>query len=158
VRPVKLTVLSIGRDRNDPLVAATHDYLSRIRRWMPVEVHELKEEPLRKSMATEEAKKREGRRILDRRPPGRLIALDGTGGAMSSEAWADHLWRWTYERKVSLCFVVGGPVGLSTEVLAAADETRSLGPMTLPHRLARLILAEQLYRAMTILNDEPYHK
>lgn len=156
---MKLSVLSVGRDRADPLVEAARAYLSRIRRPFTVDAMELKEEPLRKTISAEEVRKREGERILSAVPEGaRLVALDGRGRGIRSEAWAADLERWVLEAKRTMVFVVGGPVGLSRAVLDRADEIRSLGPMTLPHRLARLIVCEQVYRAVTILNDEPYHK
>ncbi|MGF1510996.1 MAG: 23S rRNA (pseudouridine(1915)-N(3))-methyltransferase RlmH [Myxococcota bacterium] len=154
-----LTLIAVGRDRNDPLVVAAQEYVQRIRRWIPTSVIEVREEPLRRTRNPEEVRRAEGQRILQKVPAGhRVIALEPGGRGLSSEAWAEHLWSWVFERKRGLVFVVGGPVGLSMEVLQRSDETRSLGPMTLPHRLARLIVAEQLYRAMTILHDEPYHK
>ncbi|MEM1025996.1 MAG: 23S rRNA (pseudouridine(1915)-N(3))-methyltransferase RlmH [Myxococcota bacterium] len=156
---MSICLLSIGRDRNDPLVLETHAYLDRVRKRFPVQVHELREEPLRKNMRPEEVRRKEARRLLEKLPErARLVCLDGRGQMKSSEEWARDLEDVVLVRKLTLTMVVGGPVGLDPELLARADERRSLGPLTLPHRMARLIVAEQLYRAVTILNEEPYHK
>jgi 23S rRNA (pseudouridine1915-N3)-methyltransferase len=86
----------------------------------------------------------------------RVIALDRGGRALSSEAWAS----WLSERRLDaqdLCFLIGGPEGLSARALALADERLSLGPQTMAHQLARVVLLEQLFRATKILAGEPYH-
>lgn len=156
---MSICLISIGKDRNDPLVQQAHAYLDRVRRSLPVQVHELKEEPLRKNTRPEAVRRKEAERILGKLPErSRLVCLDGGGVLRSSEAWAADLEETVRVRKLTLTMVVGGPVGLARSLLEQADERRSLGPLTLPHRLARLIVAEQLYRAVTILNDEPYHK
>lgn len=156
---MSICLISIGKDRNDPLVQQTHAYLDRVRRSLPVQVLELKEEALRKNVRPDAVRNKEAERILAKLPErARLVCLDGGGKLRSSEAWAEDLEETVHVRKLTLTMVVGGPVGLARSLLERADETRSLGPLTLPHRLARLIVAEQLYRAVTILNDEPYHK
>ena len=86
-----------------------------------------------------------------------LIALTPTGQSLESPAWAEKLQKLseTYQR---LAFVIGGPNGLSAEVLKKSRMQLSLSAMTFPHELARVIFLEQLYRAFTILNHEKYHK
>jgi 23S rRNA (pseudouridine1915-N3)-methyltransferase len=86
-----------------------------------------------------------------------IVALDGHGKAWSSEALAAELKRWRMQGR-DLAFLIGGPDGHAPELLAAAHQRWSLGPLTLPHMLVRLVVAEQLYRATTILAGHPYHR
>jgi 23S rRNA (pseudouridine1915-N3)-methyltransferase len=86
-----------------------------------------------------------------------VIALDGGGKMWSSEALAAQLAQWRMAGR-DLAFLIGGPDGHAPDVLARADQTWSLGPLTLPHMLVRLVLAEQLYRATTIMAGHPYHR
>ena len=101
----------------------------------------------------------EGRRLLDRIPDGSDVwALTRGGPGTSSRAFAKALGAKALEGSPGVTFLVGGAYGLDPEVLGRADSNLSLSEMTLPHELARLVLAEQLYRAGTILRSEPYHK
>jgi 23S rRNA (pseudouridine1915-N3)-methyltransferase len=86
-----------------------------------------------------------------------VIALDGRGKPWSSEQLAEELARWRMSGR-DLAFLIGGPDGHAPELLARADQRWSLGPLTLPHMLVRLVVAEQLYRAATILAGHPYHR
>jgi 23S rRNA (pseudouridine1915-N3)-methyltransferase len=134
---VKVTILAVGRLR-PPYVDDVEHYLKLLSRYAAVEVVEVREDD------------RVERRIPDR---AFVVLLDEGGREMTSEAFA----AWLDERRVearSLCFVVGGAFGLS---LPASDLRLSLGRMTLPHQLARVVLVEQLYRAHKILAGEPYH-
>ncbi|MFD0985887.1 23S rRNA (pseudouridine(1915)-N(3))-methyltransferase RlmH [Methyloligella solikamskensis] len=88
----------------------------------------------------------------------KIVALDPGGRTLSSEAFAERLRDLRDEAVPGVCFVIGGADGLGQPLLERADETLSLGPMVLPHGLARIVLAEQLYRAMTILAGHPYHR
>ena len=86
-----------------------------------------------------------------------VVALDGRGKAWSSEDLAAQLAKWRMSGR-DLAFLIGGPDGHAPDVLARADQSWSLGPLTLPHMLVRLVLAEQLYRATTLLSGHPYHR
>jgi 23S rRNA (pseudouridine1915-N3)-methyltransferase len=90
--------------------------------------------------------------------PHKLICLDPKGKAMTSEAFAGRLAKFRDEGTRALAFLIGGADGLGKEALKHADVVLSLGSMTLPHGLARIVLAEQLYRAATILSGHPYHR
>ncbi|MDB4887479.1 MAG: Ribosomal large subunit methyltransferase, partial [Gemmatimonadetes bacterium] len=106
----------------------------------------------------DEAKSREGARLLERLPPGAaIVACDERGDRLTSAEFAE-LVRGARDRAQSLAFVVGGAFGLPEEVRSRAARRIQLAPFTLPHELARLVLAEQLYRAGTIVRGEPYHK
>lgn len=87
-----------------------------------------------------------------------IVAFDPKGATLTSEAFAERLALWRDGAPPALCLTIGGADGLGAELLARADETVSLGPMVLPHGLFRVVLAEQLYRAMTILAGHPYHR
>jgi 23S rRNA (pseudouridine1915-N3)-methyltransferase len=100
---------------------------------------------------------RDEHRIQERIPKrAHVVAMDRGGRAMDSLAWGG----WLQERRLAaldLCFLIGGPAGLPAEVVGAADQRLSLGPQTMAHDLARLVLLEQLFRAAKILAGEPYH-
>jgi 23S rRNA (pseudouridine1915-N3)-methyltransferase len=91
-------------------------------------------------------------------PAHRLLALDRQGEALSSEAFAALLANLRDRGAEGVAFIIGGPDGLSRELSAKAAKVISLGSMTLPHGLARIVLAEQIYRAATILAGHPYHR
>jgi 23S rRNA (pseudouridine1915-N3)-methyltransferase len=86
-----------------------------------------------------------------------VVALDGRGKTWSSEALAEQLGNWRMQGR-DLAILIGGPDGHADEVLARANQLWSLGPLTLPHMLVRLVVVEQLYRATTILAGHPYHR
>ncbi len=153
-----MTDTVVGKPRHRSLGAAIEDYEARAARYWPLDVHEVKEEPARGGVAETIVRQREGERLRARLPSGtRLVACIAGGDAYTSEEFAAWLGR---ERDAgrSIGFAIGGAYGLSPDVLGAAAATLSLAPWTLPHELARLVLAEQLYRAGSILRGEPYHK
>jgi 23S rRNA (pseudouridine1915-N3)-methyltransferase len=101
-------------------------------------------------------REREGGALLGERPAtGSLIAVDPGGILLSSEELSAALERWA---RPSAAFVIGGPLGLGRSVLEAASRVWSLSPLTFPHEIARALVAEQLYRAITIRRGVPYHK
>jgi 23S rRNA (pseudouridine1915-N3)-methyltransferase len=153
---VKVRLLAIGRDRSGLFAPAVTEYLGRLARTLKLELLELPE--ARRQAGTPQAKEEEGATILARLRPGeRLVALDERGDQPTSVELARRLARWQ-ERGQDVALVIGGADGLSAAVLERAEERLSLSRLTLPHRLARLVLVEQLYRAVTILRGEPYHK
>ena len=86
-----------------------------------------------------------------------IIVLDAKGKQFSSETFAHHLREWSLHEQIPLTFVIGGPLGLSQEIKKRAHIMLSLSPLTFPHDIARILLAEQLYRAVTILHGKTYH-
>jgi 23S rRNA (pseudouridine1915-N3)-methyltransferase len=119
--------------------------------------HEVRAESAR-GLTPDLVREREGERLLARVPAGaQLVACDPNGDGVSSERFAAWLGE-ARDRAQDLAFVIGGAFGLSGAVLAKASRRLLLAPWTLPHELARLVLAEQLYRAGTIHRGEPYHK
>ena len=155
---MRLTVAVVGKPRHRSLGTAIEDYEARAARYWPLDVHEVKEESARGGTSDVIVKQREGERLRARIPAGaRLVACTAAGDRFTSEEFAGWLGRERDEGR-SVAFVIGGAYGLSPEVLTAAGASLSLAPWTLPHELARLVLAEQLYRAGSILRGEPYHK
>ncbi len=152
---MKLTLLAVGKLR-PAFRDAADEYLARLRRYGPVEELEVREAG--KSPSAAESLKQEGSRLGEKLPAGALvIALDREGDAWSSETLATRLGRWRDEGR-HLAFLVGGSHGLSPELARGAQHRWSLGAITLPHELARVVVYEQLYRAWTIIRGEPYHK
>jgi 23S rRNA (pseudouridine1915-N3)-methyltransferase len=138
---VKLVILAQGKLKDDGLRALTDDYLRRLRRHVPCQEIEAKD----------------GAALLRSLPADALlVALCVDGEALSSPELAKRLERWMSRGKGAVAFAIGGAEGLPNEVEQRADQRLSLSSMTLPHRLARVILAEQLYRAVSILKNEPY--
>lgn len=147
-----MLLIAVGKLRHGPERALLERYLVRLRPAL-----QMREVPDAAGPAAE-GKRREGAAILGALPPGAfLVALDGAGETASSEALAERLRRW-YEQARPLAFAIGGAEGLDPAVLAAAGFRLSLGPMTWPHMLVRVLLAEQLYRAQSILAGHPYHR
>jgi 23S rRNA (pseudouridine1915-N3)-methyltransferase len=153
---VRLRLLAVGRDRSGLFAPAVEEYLKRLKRSLRLELVELPE--ARRHAGTPRARVEEGETILGRLAAGeRVVALDEHGEQPTSLELAARLARWL-EGGRDVALVVGGADGLSPEVLARADERLALSRLTLAHRLARLVLVEQLYRATTILRGEPYHR
>ncbi|MDF1563905.1 MAG: 23S rRNA (pseudouridine(1915)-N(3))-methyltransferase RlmH [Deltaproteobacteria bacterium] len=151
---MKLRLISIGKRSAGPFEAATALYAKRLKHYLSLELVEL---PASRKREPGVAMREEGERILAALGKARLVALDAEGQSHDSVAFARRLEAWRREGR-DVILVIGGDEGLSPEVKAAADELLALGPMTLPHRLAKVVLLEQLYRAATILKGEPYHK
>ena len=150
-------VAVVGKPRDRHLAAAIADYELRAARYWPLEVVEVREASGRGVTATD-ARAREGARLLERLPPGALVvACDERGERLSSTQFASILSA-ERDRARDVAFVIGGAFGLSDEVRQQAARTIQMAPWTLPHEVARVVLAEQLYRAGTIARGEPYHK
>lgn len=153
---MKLRLLAVGRDRSGLYAPAVEEYAGRLARYVKFELVELPE--ARKHAGTAQAKEEEGETILAKLRPGeRLVILDERGDEPTSVELAKRVGKWLTQAQ-DVALVIGGSDGLSAAVKARAQETLALSRMTLAHRLARLVLLEQLYRAMTILRGEPYHK
>ncbi len=154
---MRIALLAVGRPRDAGLAAAVKEYETRAARYWPLDVHEVREEPAR-GLDAATVREREGERLLARAPAAAtVVACDPGGTALASEAFAAWL-QARREAAVDVAFVIGGAYGLSDAVRSRASMRLTLAPWTLPHELARLVLAEQLYRAGTIVRNEPYHK
>ena len=154
---MRLLVLVIGKPRDAALAEAAREYETRAARYWPLQVHEVREEAGR-GLSPGIVRQREGERLLERCPAeARLVACDERGRQLSSDAFARFL-RDARDRAQDVAFVIGGAHGLDEAVRARASTILGFSTWTLPHELARVVLAEQLYRAGTIVRGEPYHK
>jgi 23S rRNA (pseudouridine1915-N3)-methyltransferase len=155
---VRVIVAAVGAPRDKALAAAIGEYETRAARYWPLDVREVREESAR-HLGPDVVKDREGERLAAAAGVSALVvACTEDGDRLSSAEFA----RWLQgERELArrdVAFVIGGAFGLGAAILGAAARRLSLAPWTLPHELARLVLAEQLYRAGTIVRGEPYHK
>jgi 23S rRNA (pseudouridine1915-N3)-methyltransferase len=154
---VKVLLVAVGKPRDAAIATAIGEYEKRAARYWPLEVHEVREEPA-KSLSADLVREREGSRLSDVVPKSaHLVACDPGGASKTSEEFSAWL-QGERERGNDVAFVIGGAFGLSGAVRTRARTRLSLAPWTLPHELARLVLAEQLYRAGSIVKREPYHK
>ncbi|MCB9661291.1 MAG: 23S rRNA (pseudouridine(1915)-N(3))-methyltransferase RlmH [Polyangiales bacterium] len=144
---MKVRIVAVGKIKEKATRELLRDYYARIDRYARLEEVELKDG------TEDEVRERFERAIPDR---ARVVALEVLGKGWSSEQLAQHLGRCEGEGVQSAVFLIGGAYGLPPAISQRADLQLSLSPMTLPHRLARLLLAEQIYRGFTILRNEPY--
>ena len=151
---MKIKVAWIGKTKEPAIQALTEEYLKRIGRYAEVAGLALKDEAAILSLATGERQQKEKQKQKKERH--KLVLLDSRGKQLSSEELAEFLER-EQVNATPLLFAIGGSDGFTDEARRNAGFTLSLGKMTLPHELARVILVEQLYRAFTILANHPYH-
>lgn len=155
---MKVSLLFVGKERDGELGPLVATYLKRCEPVFSVSVTAVKPYAVRTDHQIALARDGEGERLLARVPSGSsVVALDVGGSQFSSEQFAARLDAHR-SRGQALTLIIGGAFGLGPAVLAAAEWRLSLSPLTLPHRVAQLVLAEQLYRAKTLLAGEPYHK
>ncbi|WP_290652743.1 23S rRNA (pseudouridine(1915)-N(3))-methyltransferase RlmH [Aquisalimonas sp.] len=134
------------------------EYAGRMPREMSLELREVAPGDRGRGGRQARARKVEGKRLLRAVPRGaRLIALDGGGRSLTTQALAEQMRGWLQDGR-GVALLVGGPDGLDAACLDAAEQHWSLSPLTLPHMLVRVLVAEQLYRSWTILSGHPYHK
>ncbi len=150
--PLKIKVAWIGKTKEPAIQALTDEYLKRISHYAEAEAVVLKDEAAILSLASGERKQHKN----ENKDRHKLILLDSRGKQFSSEELAEFLAR-EQVNAIPLLFAIGGSDGFSEEARRRARFILSLGKMTLPHELARVVLLEQLYRAFTILKNHPYH-
>jgi len=144
---VRVRIIAVGKAKDRDLRSLLADYYARIGRYAKLEEIEIKDGKV------DEVAARLARSIPDR---SRVVALEVDGRSLSSRGLATWLERAENESVQSVVFLIGGAYGLPPELSKKADLRLSLSAMTLPHRLARLFLAEQIYRGFSILRGEPY--
>jgi 23S rRNA (pseudouridine1915-N3)-methyltransferase len=155
---MKARLVAVGERAPGWVAEGFAEYRKRLSHWLPLDLVEVEPGLRGKGRDAARAMSDEGARVLAAVPRGSLVvALDGGGRAWSSEELAQRLQHWRNGGR-DLALLVGGPEGHPAEVLAAAEERWSLGPLTLPHMLVRLVVAEQLYRAAALLANHPYHR
>ena len=151
---MRVLIIAVGRGRRDLCTPLFAEYVKRLP-WRT----ELKEVKAQGRVSAGERLDQEGKLVLDALPDSGLIAaLDRGGKSLTSEAFAGKLQDWQNRSIPIITFLIGGANGFSHSVLQRSDEVMAFGNMTWPHMLARVMLAEQLYRASTILSGHPYHR
>jgi 23S rRNA (pseudouridine1915-N3)-methyltransferase len=149
-----IAILAVGKLRSY-YREACDEYIRRLRRYATIDEKEIRE--ARNNTAAES--ERDEARRMEEKLPGRalLVALTREGSGWTSIELASQLERWMISGR-PVAFLIGGSTGLEPGLVDRSDHGWSLGPLTLPHELARVVVCEQIYRAFTILRGEPYHK
>lgn len=155
---MKVAFVVIGKTDTGYFAEAINEYRNRLTHYIPFEMTIIPDIKNTKSLSETQQKEKEGEFILKALQPGDyLVLLDEHGKEYTSMQFSQYIEKKTHTVAKRLVFVVGGPYGFSEAVYKAAVEKISLSKMTFSHQMIRLIFTEQLYRAMTILNNEPYH-
>jgi 23S rRNA (pseudouridine1915-N3)-methyltransferase len=155
---MKARLIAVGERAPSWVAQGFADYRQRLSHWLPLELVEIEPGLRGKGRDAARAIADEGARVRKAVPKSaHVVALDGRGKPWSSEQLAQRLEHWRDSGR-DLALLIGGPEGHAADVFAAADESWSLGPLTLPHMLVRLVAAEQLYRAAALLANHPYHR
>ncbi len=155
---MKIALIVVGKTSQPYLTEGIDEYISRIKRYMPFELYVIPELKNTRNLTMEQQKNREGDAILKTlQHSDCVILLDEHGKELTSLQFAAYIEQKQQSSARRLVFVIGGPYGFSPDVYERCQEKLSLSKMTFSHQMVRLFFTEQLYRAMTILNNEPYH-
>ncbi len=155
---MKLILMAVGKTTQPIIRQGIDIYLERLRHYLPVETEIIADLKKTASLTFEKQKELEGDAMLKRiEPSDRLILLDENGREMTSREFAGFMEKQMASGAKRVVFAVGGPYGFSPAVYRRADGKLSLSRMTFNHEMVRLFFVEQLYRAQTILRNEPYH-
>jgi len=155
---VKLRLLCVGKLSLPFLRDGVEEYAGRLRRYLPFDTQELREEKGGKKGDPAFIREQESTQLLARIPEGAFVTvLDERGRSCSSEKLAQLVERHMTEGTPEMVWIIGGAYGISETLRQRADLVLSLSAMTFTHQMARLLLMEQLYRALTIIRNEPYH-
>lgn len=156
---MKIRIIVVSKTKDSFLRAGEREYEKRLQQVAHVEWVYVREEPITKSSDSENVLDREGERILNHIPDGYyVIALHVIGKELTSHEFANILGRCRDFEGGNICFIIGGPLGLSQRVLARVHFALSFSRMTFTHQMIRLFLLEQLYRGFEILRGSEYHK
>jgi 23S rRNA (pseudouridine1915-N3)-methyltransferase len=155
---MKIVLLMTGKTDNTAYSQAVDDYIRRVSHYLPFEVIAIPNLKNTRNLSETQQKEKEGELILKALQAGDYcVLLDEKGKEYSSEGFAAYIENKMHTVRKRLVFIIGGPYGFSREVYAAASESLSLSKMTFSHQMIRLLFTEQLYRALSILHNEPYH-
>lgn len=155
---MRIRLLAIGNKLPRWVEEGFQEYVKRFPASCYLELIEIPAEKRSKQSVIQQLVEREGEKLIAALKPGnRVIALEVKGQLWSTEKLAEHLQHWQGEGR-NIDMLVGGPDGLSPACLQKAEIKWSLSPLTLPHPLVRILVAEQLYRAVSILQNHPYHR
>ncbi|MEB2293755.1 23S rRNA (pseudouridine(1915)-N(3))-methyltransferase RlmH [Priestia megaterium] len=159
---MNISIITIGKLKEKYLKQGIQEYLKRLSSYAKVEIIELADEKAPENLSEsemEQVKQKEGERILAKISDDTyVIALAINGKQKSSEELAKEIDSLATYGKSKIVFVIGGSLGLSSEVMKRSNAALSFSKMTFPHQLMRLVLVEQIYRAFRIIRNEPYHK
>lgn len=159
---IKISIVSVGKIKEKYLKLGIDEFSKRLSKYCKLDIIEVSDEKAPENLSEKEmviVKEKEGKSILSKIKSSQyvvVLAIDGE--KLSSEKFARRIESLSVRGNSSLCFVIGGSLGLSDEVLSMADMKMSFSDMTFPHQMMRLILLEQIYRCFRINNNEPYHK
>ncbi len=155
---MKIILAVVGKTSTGYLKQGIDEYTSRLTHYIPFEIHYLNDAKNTRNLTESQQKAAEGRSILNFIDKSDYVALlDERGKEFTSVKFSNYIEKRSLSGLKRLVFIVGGPYGFSDEVYQRANEKISLSQMTFSHEMIRLIFTEQLYRAMTIINHEPYH-
>lgn len=155
---MRASVIAVGTGMPAWVEAGFAEYARRLSHWLPLELVEIGPGERGKGRDVRRAMEDEAQRLAAAMPKSaHVVLLDGRGRSHTSEQLARRLEHWRMQGR-DLAFLIGGPDGFADSVRSTAGEAWSLGPLTLPHPLVRIVVAEQLYRAASILANHPYHR
>jgi 23S rRNA (pseudouridine1915-N3)-methyltransferase len=155
---MKIILLQTGKTTEKYIAEGVDDFSARIRNYNGFEVKTVPDLKNTKNMPVAEQKLKEGRMILQLiNSEDYVIALDERGKELSTNKFSDRLGKVFMLSKKRIVFIIGGAWGFSQEVYERADEKMSMSKLTFSHQLVRLLFAEQLYRALTVIKGDPYH-
>ena len=158
---MRLSLLAVGRLKNGPERELVERYRQRIDgmgRSFGLTGFDLVELPESRARREDDRRAEEASTLLDRIGPSVVVAFDERGKSPSSEAFAERIRHWRDEGRPGIACIIGGPDGLDPKVRQRADLVVSFGALTMPHQIVRALVAEQLYRALTIMAGHPYHR
>lgn len=158
---MRLSLLAVGRLKSGPERELVERYRQRIEgmgRALGMAGLDIVELPESRARREDDRRAEEAAALLDKAGSSVLVIFDERGKSPSSEAFADRIRQWRDEGRAGLACVIGGPDGLDPRIRQRADLVVSFGALTMPHQIVRALVAEQLYRALTIISGHPYHR
>ena len=159
---MNVKILCVGKIKEKFYKDAISEYSKRLSKYCCLDIVEVPDEKTSENASDNEiniVKDKEGKRILKHlKDRDYVVSLAIEGAQKDSVSFSKHIENLGISGKSSIVFIIGGSLGLSKEVLKRSDELLSFSKMTFPHQLMRVVLLEQIYRAMRIMNNEPYHK
>ena len=158
---MRLSLLAVGRLKSGPERELVERYRQRIEgmgRSLGVAGLDIVELPESRARREDDRRAEEAAALLDKAGPSVLIAFDERGKSPTSEAFAERVRQWRDEGRSGLACIIGGPDGLDPKIRQRAELVVSFGSLTMPHQVVRALVAEQIYRALTIIAGHPYHR
>ena len=155
---MKIKLIVVGKTDDKYIAEGIKKYFTRLKHYITFEYTELPDIKNSKNLSQDQQKKQEGEMLLKQLQAGDFVVLlDEKGKTFTSREFASYIEKKMISGTKRVVFIVGGPYGFSDEIYAKANDKISLSKMTFSHQIVRLIFFEQIYRAMTIIRNEPYH-